>query len=65
MGGDEKGSEVTEPLKVRPTVVFELVGEVIQVGNTIFDDLEALRIQSFRTVEEIHDTSADHGIQCH
>jgi hypothetical protein len=65
MGGDEKGSEATEPLKVRPTVVFELVGEVIQVGNTIFDDLEALRIQSFRTVEEIHDTSADHGIQCH
>jgi hypothetical protein len=65
MGGDEKGSEVTEPLKVRPTVVFELVGEVIQVGDTIFDDLEALRIQSLRTVEKIHDTSADHGIQCH
>jgi hypothetical protein len=65
MGGDEKGSEVTEPLKVRPAVVFELVGEVIQVGDTIFDDLEALRIQSLRTVEKIHDTSADHGIQCH
>jgi hypothetical protein len=65
MGGDEKGSEATEPLKVRPTVVIKLFSEVIQVGDTISDDLEALRIKPLRTVEKIHDTSADHGVQCH
>lgn len=65
MGCNEEGSEVPEPLKVRPTVFFKLVGQVIQISDTIFDDPEALRIKSFRTVEEIHDASADHGIQCH
>jgi hypothetical protein len=65
MGGDEEGSEVTKPLKVWPTVVFKLLGEVIQVGDTIFDDPEALRIKSLRTVEEIHDASADHSIECY
>jgi hypothetical protein len=65
MGADEKSSEVTEPLKVRPTVVIKLFSEVIQVGDTISDDLEALRIKPLRTVEKIHDTSADHGVQCH
>jgi hypothetical protein len=65
MGADEKSSEVTEPLKVRPTVVIKLFSEVIQVGDTISDDLEALRIKPLRSVEKIHDTSADHGVQCH
>ena len=65
MGGDEEGSEVPEPLKVGPTVFFKLVGQVIQVCDTIFDDPEALRIKSLRAVEEIDDASADHGVQCH
>src|ERR1700704_3423122 len=65
MGGDEEGSEVPEPLKVGPTAFFKLVGEVIQVGDTIFDDGKPLGIKPIRTVEEIHHASADHRIQCH
>ena len=65
MGGDEEGSEVPEPLKVGPTVFVKLVGQVIQISDTIFDDTKPLRIKSLRTVEEIHDTSADHSIKCH
>lgn len=65
MGGDEEGSEVPESLKVGPTVFVELVGQVIQVGDTIFDDPEPLGIKPIRTIEKIHDATADHGIQCH
>ena len=65
MGGDEEGSEVPEPLKVRPTAFFKLVSQVIQVGDTIFDDPEPLGIKSIRTIEEIDHASADHRIQCH
>lgn len=65
MGGDEEGSEVPEPLKVGPTAFFKLVGQVIQVGDTIFYDPEPLGIKPLRTIEEIHHASADHGIQCH
>jgi hypothetical protein len=65
MGGDEEGSQVPEPLKVWPTAFFKLVGQVIQVGDTIFDDGEPLGIKSLSTIEEIHHASADHGIQCH
>jgi len=65
MGGDEEGSEVPESLKVRPTAFFKLVGEVIQVGDTIFDDGEPLGIKPIRTIEEIHHASTDHRIQCH
>jgi len=65
MGGDEDGSEVPEPLKVGPTTIIKLVGQVIQVGDTIFDDPEALGIKPLRTIEEIHHASADHCVQCH
>ena len=65
MGGDEEGSELSEPLKVGPAVFIKLVGQVIQVRDTIFDDPDPLGIKPLRTVEEIHDASADHGIQCH
>jgi hypothetical protein len=65
MGRNEEGSEVPEPLKVGPTDFIKFVGQVIEIGDTIFDDPEALRIKSLRTVEEIHNASADHGIQCH
>jgi len=65
MGGDEEGAQVPEPLKVGPTVFLELVGQVIQVGDTIFDDGEPLGIKPLRTIEEIHHASADHRIQCH
>jgi hypothetical protein len=62
MGRNEEGSEVPESLKVGPTVFFKLIGQVIQVGDTVFDDPKALRIKSLRTVEKIHDASADYGI---
>jgi hypothetical protein len=65
MGRNEESSEVPEPLKVGPTDFIKFLGQVIEVGDTIFDDPEALRIKSLRTVEEIHNASADHGIQCH
>ena len=65
MGGDEEGSEVPEPLKVGPTAFFKLVSQVIQVGDTIFDDPEPLGIKPPRTIEEIHHASAYHRIQCH
>jgi hypothetical protein len=65
MGGDEEGSEVSEPLKIGPTAFVKLVGQVIQVCNTIFDDPDPLDIESLRTIEKIHDASADYRIQCH
>ena len=65
MGGDEEGSELSEPLKVGPAVFVKLAGQVIQVCNTIFEDADPLGVKSSRAVEEIHDASADHGIQCH
>jgi len=65
MGGDEEGSEVSEPLKVGPAVFVKLVREVIQVRNTIFEDPDPLGIKPLRTIEEVHDASADHGVQSH
>jgi hypothetical protein len=65
MGIDEKGSEVPESMKVWPTAFFKLVGQVIQIGDTIFDDTETLGIETLRAVEEIDDASADYGIQSH
>jgi hypothetical protein len=65
MGGDEEGSELTEPLKVGPAVFVKLAGQVIQVCHTIFKDADPLGVKPLRAVEEIHDASADHGIQCH
>jgi hypothetical protein len=65
MGGNEEGAEVPEPLKVGPTAFVKLVGQVIQVGDTIFDDPEPLGIKPLRTIEEIHHASADHRVQCH
>jgi hypothetical protein len=62
MGGDEEGSKVSEPLKVWPTVFVKLVREIIQVSNTIFEDPDPLGIKSIRTIEEVHDASADHGV---
>lgn len=65
MGGDEEGSEVPEPLKVGPTVFVKIIGQSIQVSDTIFDDPEPLGIKPLRTIEEIHHASADHRIQRH
>jgi hypothetical protein len=65
MGGDEEGSELSEPLKVGPAVFVKLAGQVIQVCHTIFKDTDPLGVKPLRAVEEIHDASADHGIQCH
>jgi hypothetical protein len=65
MGVDEEGSEVPEPLKVGPTAFVKLVGQVIQVGDTIFDDPKPLGVKPLRTIEEIHHASADHRVQCH
>jgi hypothetical protein len=65
MGGDEERSQMPEPLKVGPTAFFKLAGQVIQVGDTIFDDGEPLGIKPLRTIEEIHHASADHRIQSH
>ena len=65
MGGDEEGSKVSEPFKVGPTVFVKLVREVIQVSNTIFEDPDPLGIKPLRTIEEVYDASADHGVQRH
>jgi len=65
VGGDEEGSKLSKPLKIEPAVFVKLVSQVIQVGNTIFDDSDPLGIEPFRAIEEIYDASADHGIQCH
>ena len=65
MGGDEEGSEVPEPLKVGPTAFFKLVSQVIQVGDTIFNDPDPLGIKPNGTIEKIHHASADNRIQCH
>ncbi|MBK5280687.1 MAG: hypothetical protein JJE16_01205, partial [Nitrospiraceae bacterium] len=45
MGGDEEGSQVPEPLKVGPTAFVKIVGQSIQVSDTIFDDPEPLGIK--------------------
>ena len=65
MGGDEEGSEVSESLKISQAVFVKLIGKGIQVCNTIFDDPDPLGIEPLRTIEKIHDASADHRIQCH
>ena len=65
LGGDEEGSEVPEPLKVWPTAFFKFVGQIIQIGNTIFEDPDPLGIKSFGTIEEIYDAPADHCIEGH
>jgi len=44
-GGEEEGSEVPEPLKVGPTVFSKLVGQVIQVGDAIFDQSRVVEHQ--------------------
>ncbi len=65
MDGDEEGAELSEPLKVGLAVFVKLIGQVIQVRNTIFDYPDPLGIKPLRAIEEIHDASADHGIQRH
>jgi hypothetical protein len=65
LGGDEEGPEVPEPLKVWPTTFFQFVGQIIQVGDTIFEDPDPLGIKPFGTIEEIHDAPADHCIEGH
>ena len=54
-----------EPLEVGLTAFFKLVSQIIQVGDTIFDDSDPLGIKPLGTIEEIHHASADHRIQCH
>jgi hypothetical protein len=65
MGGNEESSKLSEPLKIGSAILVKLVSQVIQIRHTIFKDPDPLGIQSFRAIEEIHNTSADHGIQCH
>jgi len=65
MSGDEESSEVSEPLKVGQAVFVKLAGQVIQICNTIFDDSDPLGIKTLRAIEEIHDASADHGVESH
>jgi len=65
LGGDEEGSEVPESLKVWPTAFFKFVGQVIQVGDTIFKDTDPLGVESFGAIKEIHHAPADHCIQGH
>ena len=65
MGAHEDGTEVTESLKIGPAIFVKLVGQAIEIGNTIFENHEALGIKAFRTIEEIHYTSTDHRIQRH
>lgn len=65
LGGDEEGSEVPEPLKVWPTAFFKFVGQVIQIGDTIFEDRDPLGVKAFRAIEEIHHAPADHCIEGH
>ena len=65
MGRDEKGPEAPEPVKVGPTIFIQFVGQAIEIGNAILDDPDPLGIKSLRTIEEVHDASADYCIQCH
>jgi len=65
LGGDEEGSEVPEPLEVWPTAFFKFVGQVIEVGDTIFEDPDPLGIKSCRTIEKIQHAPADHSIEGH
>jgi hypothetical protein len=65
LGGDEEGSEVPEPLKVWPTAFFKFVGQIIQIGDTIFEDPDPLGVKAFRAIEEIHHAPADHCIEGH
>jgi hypothetical protein len=65
MHGNQEGSELSESLKVGLAVFIEFVGQVIKVRNAIFDDSNSLGIKSLRAIEEIHDASADHSVQCH
>jgi hypothetical protein len=55
MDGDEEGAELSEPLKVGLAVFVKLIGQVIQVGDTIFDYPDPLGIKPLRAIEEIHD----------
>jgi hypothetical protein len=65
LGGNEEGSEVPEPLKVGATAFFKFVGQVIEVGDTIFQDPDPLSVKSFGSIEEIDYAPADHCIQGH
>lgn len=65
MSVDEESSKVSEPLKVGATVFVKLTNQVVQVGNTIFNDPDSLSIESLRAIEKINDAPADHGIQGH
>jgi len=65
MGSDEEGSKLSESFKVGLAVFIKLVGQIVQLCNAIFDDPDPLSIKALRTIEEIYDASADHGIQCH
>jgi hypothetical protein len=65
MGRDEKGSEAPEPVKVGPTIFVQFVGQAIEICNAILDDSDPLGIKSLRTIEEVHNASADYCIQRH
>jgi hypothetical protein len=65
MGRDEKGPEAPEPVKIGQTIFVQFVGQAIEICNAIFDDPDPLGIKPLRTIEEVHDASADHCIQCH
>jgi len=65
MNRDEEGAELSEPLKVGLAVFVKIVGQVIQVCHTIFDDPNPLGIKPLGAIEKIHNTSADHSIQRH
>lgn len=54
-----------ESLKVWSTAFFKFVGQIIQIGDTIFEDPDPLGIKSFGTIEEVHDAPADHCIEGH
>ena len=62
MNIDEEDSKVSEPLKVGATVFVKLTNQVVQVGNTIFNDPDPLSVKPLRAIEKINDASADHGI---
>jgi len=64
-GGDEEGSEVPETLKIGPAFFVQFIGQAVQVGDTIFEDIDSLGIEPFRTIKEIYNTSADHRIKGH
>jgi hypothetical protein len=65
MGGDEKGSKAPEPVKVRPAIFVQFIGQIIEICNAVFDDPDPLGIKSLRAIEEVHDASTDDCIQCH